>query len=454
MAFDGATSSLLRKLAEIDTSLARIFVTDAEKVETLRNRKSVFVQIHPDALPITVRGGPGRGHRSGGLKAPNFAQHTAEVLGIGISTINGYVRAAEDIDKQAFDLLRAHRYPGGIGDLQELAKHKKFPARQVRAVRRIFCHAGSETAPTWMGNRANPKTSLMRMKDALAAEIWEESAASHGLIVTDGGHYQISNDDFVQFSRRIHDGTIALVLTDIHWDKADASLFVPFAQESARILVPGGWCVVQVGQERVEDMFHAFRKLGYDSKWIHGYDRQVGAKPSCGAVQCSDWLPVLAFRKSGNAKESVIPATDKFVEHGFDKKTIHRYQKSVFAFEDLVRAFSKPGDVVFDPFLGSGTTGVAALNTGRRFLGCDIDPGAMAIASPRLQGVEHWGCHLHPVEPDTKEGLRVQAFFSQQREAFFAAHEDHDEREAYDREDVGLDEMPNMVVEFSSWFEN
>ena len=40
---------------------------------------------------------------------------------------------------------------------------------------------------------------------------------------------------------------------------------------------------------------------------------------------------------------------------------------------DLVSRLTKPGDLVCDPFLGAGSTAVAALKLGRRFVGCDVD---------------------------------------------------------------------------------
>jgi DNA modification methylase len=49
---------------------------------------------------------------------------------------------------------------------------------------------------------------------------------------------------------------------------------------------------------------------------------------------------------------------------------------------------SRPGDLVFDPFIGSGTTAVAAKRLGRRFLGCDIKPEYVKMAEERLKTVE------------------------------------------------------------------
>lgn len=53
--------------------------------------------------------------------------------------------------------------------------------------------------------------------------------------------------------------------------------------------------------------------------------------------------------------------------------------------QDHVYSWSKEQDVVLDPFLGSGTTGVACVNLGRRFIGIEKDPGYFEIAKTRIQ---------------------------------------------------------------------
>jgi DNA modification methylase len=48
---------------------------------------------------------------------------------------------------------------------------------------------------------------------------------------------------------------------------------------------------------------------------------------------------------------------------------------------------SRVDDIILDPFIGSGTTGVVALDTGRRFFGIELNPRYMEIAERRLNGV-------------------------------------------------------------------
>lgn len=71
------------------------------------------------------------------------------------------------------------------------------------------------------------------------------------------------------------------------------------------------------------------------------------------------------------------------------RKTIdHMTVKPVDLMERLIEVFSIPGQVVLDPFLGSGTTGVAALRTNRKFIGFEIDKNYFDISKKRLQDYE------------------------------------------------------------------
>ena len=55
------------------------------------------------------------------------------------------------------------------------------------------------------------------------------------------------------------------------------------------------------------------------------------------------------------------------------KDRFHPTQKSLLLFEDLILKHSSEGDIVLDCFSGSGTTAIAALNAGRKFIGCEMD---------------------------------------------------------------------------------
>jgi len=75
--------------------------------------------------------------------------------------------------------------------------------------------------------------------------------------------------------------------------------------------------------------------------------------------------------------------------------------------EVLIRQSSEPGDVVADPFMGSGSVGVAAARLGRRFLGNDLNPEAVRIAAQRLRefGEGRVPADLPPDPPDEQPDL-------------------------------------------------
>ena len=66
---------------------------------------------------------------------------------------------------------------------------------------------------------------------------------------------------------------------------------------------------------------------------------------------------------------------------------LHTCQKPVELLERLCRVSSPPGGTVLDPFMGSGSTGVAAVNTGCDFIGMELDPGYYEIACRRIAEV-------------------------------------------------------------------
>jgi site-specific DNA-methyltransferase (adenine-specific) len=71
-----------------------------------------------------------------------------------------------------------------------------------------------------------------------------------------------------------------------------------------------------------------------------------------------------------------------------EPKAVHPTQKPVALMEYLIRTYTNPGDTVLDNCMGSGTTGVACLNTGRDFIGIERDPGYFKIAQDRINAAK------------------------------------------------------------------
>lgn len=63
---------------------------------------------------------------------------------------------------------------------------------------------------------------------------------------------------------------------------------------------------------------------------------------------------------------------------------LHPTQKPEMLIRHLVHTYTNPGDLILDPFIGSGTTAIAARNSDRHFIGCDISPEYVTLSRKRL----------------------------------------------------------------------
>lgn len=70
---------------------------------------------------------------------------------------------------------------------------------------------------------------------------------------------------------------------------------------------------------------------------------------------------------------------------------LHPTQKPLCLMEWVITMFSESGDLVADPFLGSGTTALAAERLGRRWIGCELNPEYIAIAEKRIDAERSQG---------------------------------------------------------------
>lgn len=81
------------------------------------------------------------------------------------------------------------------------------------------------------------------------------------------------------------------------------------------------------------------------------------------------------------------------LKYSKDPDNWHPTQKPVALLTDLVETYTNPGNVVLDFTMGSGSTGVACINTGRKFIGIEMNPDYYVIASQRVLTSQSTTCH-------------------------------------------------------------
>lgn len=103
-----------------------------------------------------------------------------------------------------------------------------------------------------------------------------------------------------------------------------------------------------------------------------------------GRWYCKDCEFVLYLFK-GKARALNFPGSRQRALAELVKATRHPAEKPVALLRHYIRNSSQPGDVVIDPFMGSGSTGVACLWEGRKFIGIESDPYWFGVACDRLE---------------------------------------------------------------------
>ena len=110
------------------------------------------------------------------------------------------------------------------------------------------------------------------------------------------------------------------------------------------------------------------------------------AKYKCDFITCSDNYSRFNDKRNNILTEMRVPSSwQKFNTPTGREKTKHPTQKPLALMEYMVKTYSNEGDTVLDFAMGSGTTAIACIRTGRQYLCCDLSPEYCEMARKRIR---------------------------------------------------------------------
>jgi site-specific DNA-methyltransferase (adenine-specific) len=190
------------------------------------------------------------------------------------------------------------------------------------------------------------------------------------------------------------------------WDKKVLD-WNTLCEEYFRILKPTGNLIVFQGWSNVSETKTILEKKFNLNNWII-WDRIKGRGAKTNVVSTRE--DILWFSKTQNYTYNKIYSNIKKKTGGLgnkngqpnralsnvwsdispivpwsDERNSHPTQKPLQLMERIITIWSNENDLVFDPFMGSGTTGVACVRTGRNFIGMEIDPVYFDMATERIE---------------------------------------------------------------------
>lgn len=235
-------------------------------------------------------------------------------------------------------------------------------------------------------------------------------SASHDALIS---YCSIETADFRQFLDELDDGNVDLLLTDPpytisrktgfqqlgpnsverfavsmdfgKWDHGVVDLAALCAQ-AYRVLRNGGTLIVFYDLWKITDLACAMENAGFKQlrfiEWLKTNPVPLNSKRNY--LTNSREVAVLGVKKGCPTFNSKYD--NGIYEHAIPNngKRFHPTQKPLELMRQLIEKHSHPGDLVIDPFLGSGTTALAANQLKRNFAGCDIDEEYVRIAKERL----------------------------------------------------------------------
>ncbi len=146
----------------------------------------------------------------------------------------------------------------------------------------------------------------------------------------------------------------------------------------------------------------------YNPRMSHGHERKVSSaasKEKCRATELYGKAKCVGYDSTDRYPRSVMTfGTDK------QRSAIHPNQKPVALVRYLIETYSNPGDLVLDPVAGSGTTGVAAMETGRDCVLCESDNVYFIAMRDRIfgEGGERAGVEHVNINGQEDRGLPIR----------------------------------------------
>jgi DNA modification methylase len=189
---------------------------------------------------------------------------------------------------------------------------------------------------------------------------------------------------------------------DAGWDDLEYDEWVNsmdhFFEEAARVMKKGGSMVVFMAIIKVEGIIELATKHGFYYKTT-GIWHKLNPMPrnmNLHFINSTEAWVYFTYKTKTGTFNNNGKAIHDFIETpvtpaGEKKYGKHPTQKPVALMEHFVKLLSNPGDTVLDPFMGSGSTGVASRrnNNMRKFIGIELDQEYANYAKERIQEAEH-----------------------------------------------------------------
>ena len=242
--------------------------------------------------------------------------------------------------------------------------------------------------------------------------------------------FELWHGDCLELMKNIPDGSVDMILCDLPYGTTDCKWdsvipFEPLWEKYNRVIKDNG-AIVLFGSEPFSSSLRMSNLTMYKYDWVWDkvqganflnvkyqplknienimvfskgritngirqpikYNPQGVVKNNIVKTNSSDYTGTFSSSSIKKGKQYMTTGTGYpkcVIQFKKDKSSLHPTQKPVALLEYLIKTYTNEGDVVLDNCMGSGSTGVACVNTNRRFIGIERDEGYFNIAKKRIE---------------------------------------------------------------------
>jgi site-specific DNA-methyltransferase (adenine-specific) len=306
-----------------------------------------------------------------------------KMLWDGGTELNGEITKLKIKGRDVKELQQAKIYCEiRIGELLGPADHQAGPGRgnktvgvpqpfskyQVHELRRLAWFEKSpvkDIAIAAVQNGCNTRSGVIK----------EIETQCERMIGTDDGivleQLDIRHGRFQDTLADIPDGSVDLILTDPPYPKKFLPEWNDLADFASAKLKVGGSLVAYCGHAILPDVMNIFSdRLRF--WWVMALVHKNGNKSLPGKFVMAGWKPIVWYVKERRCSNDYLPDVITGSPPRKSVGTIPEWSQGVDELKPIITALTSPDDLIVDPFAGSGTTGIAATQAGRRFIGAEV----------------------------------------------------------------------------------
>ena len=212
----------------------------------------------------------------------------------------------------------------------------------------------------------------------------EEKIQERKKLAEEGAKKEIEIDfrlgDFEEVFSDLPDGSIDCIITDPPYPYEFIEVWSKLSRFAKRVLKPNGYCVAYSGQMYLPEVMKRMSE-NLDYYWTFAVYHEGQTQIVNGINLMCRWKPVLIFQNGKKKIENTFQ--DYFISEQREKNG-HDWQQSKSGVAYLIEMFTKPMDIILEPFAGSGTTIIAAKEKKRKVLAAEINEQTYNIAKALL----------------------------------------------------------------------